>query len=180
MNLTTTEQATNNNTNEIEYNKTITYSYKINNIPYYLDVFFNKHNTLLNLSYTCDSDDLDFRIIRNLNNSKFIKKFIKLKTVNETMNDNIFHDIKNGFVYDYSNTNARLLFAESLNMNENTNYKKYPNTLNIRWYGLTDHKNEYAFVFIERCKYVSKQNCIKTRTAAIEIFSSDLNPDNIV
>lgn len=180
ISTTTESEKFTQNESDIEYNKTLVYNYKLNNIPYFIDIFFNKNNTLLNISYTCEMSDLKFRIIRNLNNSAFVNNFIKLKNLNKYMNDSIFYDVKNGFLYDYNDKKAKLLFTDSLNMNSGSSNKRNLNYLNVRGYGLTEYKNKYLFLFIERSKYIAKQNCIKTRTAAIEIFKSDLNPDNII
>lgn len=154
--------------------RTVGFKFTIDTANVNVNIDFNKYNT--NMEFRLDNtDDIHFMVIRNLSKSKFVNKYLNLKTdlSSEEQNKQLFINDERNVFTTFKNSNDVYLYLDELNdlrmCNKHIPIYKSVNYLNIKGFGIKKLKNKFLFLYVERCKYVKTSNSIVKRTAALQL-----------
>lgn len=165
------------------YNRTITLGFQCvpNSTHYYIDIFLNKNNNLFNFNYDI-LDGYQINVIRNLDNSFFVKKYLKTQSVLNSHTTLRVGPEKGTKI----KLDGRCILLDPNGtptsdkcykfLSEKLSFGK-DNNISYIGYGIKDYKDDYSFIYITRTKYYKNTNIKKIRTAGIEIrrIDSSLN-----
>lgn len=164
------------------YNRTVTLGLQCvpNSSHYYIDIFLNKNNNLFNFNYDL-LPGYEINVIRNLDNSFFVKKYLNIQSVLDShttirIGPNKGTKIKlDGRCILNGKGDPKLDTCYKF-MSEKLTFGK-DNNLTYIGYGIKDHKDDYSFIYVTRTKFYKNTNTQKWRTAGIEIRRIDSSLD---
>ncbi len=177
---------------DLNFNRTINLSFdmkveKVNKL-FKVGVLCNSYNNLLEFEFE-HNDEVNYRIIRNLGNSKFLDKFCKLATISNATNvkvgkqksTTITIDAKNYISWETKDKSHYSFLNETYMFSKVSPVEEYDtNMLNLKAFAIKEIKNQYVFLYVTRTKYYPNNKKKIIRTAGIELSVKDLNIDEYI